>query len=241
MVNIWKITPGEGAFLWEDCKKQKCIAIGWNETDFTKYNSLEDVKRDFDRNNANSIWNFYKEIKIGDIVIANEGIKNVLGIGVIKSDYIEPKDPENPQIDYKHVRKVDWLITEKLENLSNKFDLKTVTLQNDFKKWEEIKKEYINKNPEYSNIFDKLIQNNDLSGLIKSFLKEINTQELQRHRNEHNTRSKNVQEKLKEEEIGTLTEAEMLSLLKDTDAAYGVRFNLKDIFSKNDGFEEFKT
>jgi len=246
VVNIWLIRPGEKAYLWDDCKNKKCIAIGWdNEDGYLKYKSLKDVKNNHYSNyDANAIWSFYKEIEIGDVIVAPGGINSVLGIGKVTSDYIDSKDSNNPGIEYKNVRMVDWLITDKLENipLSKNLPQKTLTKEKRNERWEEIKAEYIKMNPENEKIFDDLIrsESSDLSDLIKQFLKEIDGKELQDHITQHSSRRQSVQEKLKTENEGTLTENEMESILKDTDAAYGIRYNLKDVFPKNGGFDNFK-
>lgn len=158
MVNIWKVTPGENAFLWEECIVNQCIALGWeNEDGYKKYKSLEELKKTYDKNNANSIWYFYKEMDIGDVIIANKGTDVVLGIGIVDSDYIDPKDKRNPRLEYKNVRKVNWVITEEIENLSNKFDLKTVTPQNSvnaIERLKEIENLYAKINPAYKELLD---------------------------------------------------------------------------------------
>ena len=244
MANIWLIRPGENARLWEDCKDKKCIAIGWeNEDGFSKYKSLDDVKNDaYGKNDANAIWSFYKEIRIGDVILVPGGQNNTLGIGKVTSDYIDPTNPENPGIEFKNVRMVDWIITEELENIPLNLPQKTLTKQHQDKRWEEIKAGYIKMNPEYKEIINGLFSDSktNLLGLIKRFLTEINEKELHDHRNEHDRRQKNVQEKLLKENIANLTENDMVNILNDTDTAYGIRYNLRDIFTNNNGFENFK-
>ena len=242
MVNIWLIRPGEGGRLWEECKENNCIVIGWEDEDgFSKYKSLDDVKKDYNSNDANSIWYYYNDIKIGDVVIAIKGNDIVLGIGKVDSGYIGPKDPKNPGLDYKNARMIEWLITETLENISYTFPSKTVT-PNKAERWEEIKMKYIQKDLKYKETFDDLLQRKDIdfSDFVKRFLQEINSDDLKEHRKEHNQRSKNVQDKLRKENVAALTEDDMLNILRNTDAEYGTRFDLKEIFSSNNGFEEFK-
>lgn len=161
MVNIWLIRPGEGARLWDGCKETNCIVIGWEDEDgFSKYKSLDDVKKDYESNNANSIWYFYNDIEIGDVVIAIKANDIVLGIGKVNSGYIGPKDPKNPGLEYKNARMVEWLITEKLEKISNTFPPKTVT-PNKSERWDEIKMKYIQKDPKSKEIFDNIIQSHN--------------------------------------------------------------------------------
>ena len=243
VVNIWLIRPGEGGRLWQDCKKNECIAIGWdNEDGYSKYKSFNDVKNDYDSNfDAKAIWSFFKEIEIGDVIVAPGGRNNVLAIGKVTSDYIGPNDDNNPGIEYKNVRMVDWLITEKLDNISSNLPQKTLTKEGINERWEEIKAGYIKMNPENEKILNNLIKNGiiDLSDFIKQFLKEIDGKELQDHIKQHDSRRKNIQDKLTNENIAALTENEMENILKDTDAAYGTRYNLKDIFPENGGFDNF--
>lgn len=155
MVNKWIIRPGHNASIWDECVNKKCIAIGWEGEDgFEKYKSLEDVKKNEDHgsNNANSIWYFYNDIQIGDVILAIKGYQTILGVGKITSEYIGPKNPKNPGLEYKNVRMVDWIIKDKLE-ISSRFAQKTVTPENNTKRWDEIKTGYIKKDPKNEEIF----------------------------------------------------------------------------------------
>lgn len=243
MVNKWFIRPGEGARLWEEFKKNNCIAIGWEDKSYLRYSSLEEIKNDgHEKNDANAIWDFSRNLRIGDIVVAIAKKNTVLGVGVIESEYIDPEDSDNPQIEYGHVRFVKWIVTDSLEGLSYDFATKTITALNDDKKWEEIKNGYIQKDERYKTIFSKLGNKNNMNllQLIKLFISKLDSNELKEHRNERTMRSNIVKEKLSIENIEKLTEDEMLEILKATDAAYGARYNLKTIFSSNNGFENFK-
>jgi len=161
MKNVWKIRPGRDGSLWNVFKENNCIGIGWEDDDYSKYESLEDVKEaGYGDKDAHCVWNFYSGIEIGDWVVAPKGNKNVLGIGIIKSGYMGPEHPENPihehpEIKYSHQRKVRWLITEELpikfSEEAKDFDQKTVTLLNEYK-CRDIKNAYIKHNPEYKEI-----------------------------------------------------------------------------------------
>jgi MoxR-like ATPase len=172
---IWKITPGEGHIrniLWDIFVKNEVIGIGWfgNERDYSDFETLEDIKKElfnfYNRSmdlSARMIWDFTNNIKIGDIIVANSGYKGVLGIGIVKSEYIGPKNPDNPAKNfirsdfdyYVHFRKVNWLINDEIEFNSQIFDQKTLTpIYGD--KWEKIKEAYIKKSGHYEEIFDKI-------------------------------------------------------------------------------------
>jgi DNA polymerase III delta prime subunit len=174
MVNIWFVRPGEKGRLWNEFKENNCIAIGWNNAkSYNIYQSLDSVKQDISRkqsgkqggkNDANSIWYFYNDMKKDDVVVVTKSQKGVLGIGKITSDYIDPDNSKNPKIEYRHIRFVDWLIVDNIENLSFNIAPKTITQVNSFEKWDDIKIKYIKKDPKYKEILED-IQMGDGLGL----------------------------------------------------------------------------
>lgn len=95
-INYWKITPGENADNWEDCKAGGYLAVGYNE--FGDLSTMEprefELKRDeITANNAkldklalNQIWNF-AHIKKGDQVIASRGTTEMLGVATVAGSY----------------------------------------------------------------------------------------------------------------------------------------------------------
>ena len=119
---VWIIAPGEEARIWNDCRDEGYIAIGWDKIDVNKYTSLstskDQLKKDliftygekYNTRKHNFLWNFGKVMKIGDIVIARNGRSIIVGIGKIVSDYIAPNDVNNPRInkEYKQIRRVEW-------------------------------------------------------------------------------------------------------------------------------------
>jgi len=119
---VWIIAPGEDASIWEECKNGGYIAIGWdiiNVNDYTNKNDLKkalileyDVKKNTRKDTF--LWNFCKNINIGDIVVARKGRSTIVGIGEIISDYIAPNSEENPRVnnEYQQIRRVKWFDTE---------------------------------------------------------------------------------------------------------------------------------
>ena len=104
-----------------------------------------------DVDNSNQIWNIenFRDASIGDVVIANKGKSKSLGIGVITGEYeYAPKRQE-----YKHIRKVNWLINDLVDFEKTIFrpDTFTPTL-----KWNSIKEKYIQNNPSFEKIFRDL-------------------------------------------------------------------------------------
>jgi len=171
---IWKITPGnyeKRNQIWGTLKERGYIGVGWFgcpqfiKMDYSKFESLQEVKDKFAEwypagagINSSMIWNFGKVISEGDIVVANSGYKGIWGIGLIQNGYIGPEEAEKLKIDpdeeYFHFRKVNWLITDELNiDEENFFDRKTVTELKEIK-WNKIKKAYIKKSAHYKEIFE---------------------------------------------------------------------------------------
>ncbi len=111
----WEIAPGEQARLWERCKNEGHIAIGWDSLgDMSLISSLEDLKlayqdiwKDADPRKigkkAREIWNF-RNLKPGDIILANNGLSKIVGIGKVTETY-HFNDSYN---EYKHTVPVNW-------------------------------------------------------------------------------------------------------------------------------------
>lgn len=153
---LWFIRTDEGAFLWDDFKEKGCIVIGWDEDGFEKFESYDDVKKKYGNRGTSSIWNFYKVINVGDIVVAI-GNRMVLGVGIITSEYIPPHHSDNPRLTYKNARKVKWLITG---DIRPEWELSTlaVTPKTPFGEmiWDWLKTEYIQINPYNEDIFNEI-------------------------------------------------------------------------------------
>jgi len=72
----WKITPGEGGFLWREQKLNGCIAIGWSEIGSAQGNDEETLfnkclRKGFSKQDANQLDNFINKIQIGDKFVAS--------------------------------------------------------------------------------------------------------------------------------------------------------------------------
>ncbi|MGG3455154.1 hypothetical protein [Paenibacillus rhizolycopersici] len=131
--SIWKIAPGKKAAFWADALEDNNIFIGWPELgDLRQYDDKAQLRRAYftefkkanePRNDMESIWSFYREIKPGDIVIANNGMKNLAGIGRITGEYTH--DPEFS--DFPNIRSVEWIVTTPVQLNSNAFRIPAVT------------------------------------------------------------------------------------------------------------------
>ena len=104
----WKISPGQGGFLWREQKLNECIAIGWSDIGDAKNLDKEALQRKclqkhFTKSAAKQLNDFINEVKIGDKVIASASRNGVYAVGTIIGDY-----EFNEELEYKQSRKVRW-------------------------------------------------------------------------------------------------------------------------------------
>jgi len=134
--SIWIISPGKNAVIWEECRDNNYIAIGWDKVNVNDYNTKTELKKvltseyNLDKNHrvANFLWYFAKELKVGDIVIARKGRSKIIGIGEVMSDYMPPNDFNNPRKkkDFKQVREVNWFDVSEY-SIDKPFGINTVS------------------------------------------------------------------------------------------------------------------
>ncbi|MGN1097201.1 MAG: AAA family ATPase, partial [Christensenellales bacterium] len=92
------------------------MAIGWGEIgDLSRFEDKNQIKeamkqvymqpdRSF-KNDVHATWQFAKEMKVGDVIFVKRGTSQIVGRGIVDSDYIY--DEAQPG-DYDNVRKVKW-------------------------------------------------------------------------------------------------------------------------------------
>ena len=113
----WLIAPGENAKKWDEYSKSGEIGIGWEELgNIGKYDSdYDSLQNDYIKiyqsandnyrgSSPKQIWDFYKKIEIGDIIFARKGVRQIVGMGKVISDYIY----DDSRDEYKSIRKVEW-------------------------------------------------------------------------------------------------------------------------------------
>lgn len=116
----WRVgTKDDHQSYWDIMKTENKISIGWSEigdldnTTITSKNEIITLLKDvgfFKNDNLNlskkagEIFNFYSNIKIGDVILAQEG-ETILGIGIVKDDYYF-----NPNDNFSHQKLVDWKV-----------------------------------------------------------------------------------------------------------------------------------
>ena len=128
----WMYAPGEGAHLWEDCRKDGVMVIGWSELgDLSQYESREAMRDQMRQeyglegsymNASLATWEFTNEMQVGDIVFVKKGRSVILGRGVVEGEYVY----DEQRGEYCNTRKVKW--THVGEWITQEFHaLKTLT------------------------------------------------------------------------------------------------------------------
>ena len=114
IVHYWVYSPGAGAAFWDEFYNAGIMGIGWDEIgDLSKYNTKGEMReamkdqidssRSF-KNDAHATWQFVNEMKQGDIVFVKKGIHQIIGRGIVSSDYIF----DGKRNSYKNIRQVKW-------------------------------------------------------------------------------------------------------------------------------------
>lgn len=114
-VRYWLYAPGEGSCMWDEFYTSGIMAIGWGEIgDLSTFDSKDAMKIKMRevideslsyKNAAHATWQFANEMKIGDIIFVKKGMHQIIGRGVVMSDY-EYDDTRDDE--YKNIRQVDW-------------------------------------------------------------------------------------------------------------------------------------
>lgn len=116
----WRIGTTDGTHsYWELMREENKVSIGW--PDLGDLNDIQvNEKKDIDKllketghyidknsirsRKAGEIFNFYQQMSVGDVVLAQDGGK-ILGIGLITDEYVF-----NSEDDFAHQRNVNWQI-----------------------------------------------------------------------------------------------------------------------------------
>ena len=113
-IRYWLYAPGDNAGMWDEFYKAGIMAIGWSDIgDLSLFASKAEMKSamkevyDPDKtymNAALATWQFANEIKPGDVIFVKKGMHQIIGRGIVKSDYYYDDSIK----DYANVRKVEW-------------------------------------------------------------------------------------------------------------------------------------
>ena len=113
-ISYWMYAPGEQAAFWDEYYQDGIMGLGWNKIgnlmDYKKQDDLiAPLKQNYGEEssqvqNANMLYCFAYDMKLGDIVFAKKGRSLIVGRGVVTSDYYYDGNREN----HPHLRKVEW-------------------------------------------------------------------------------------------------------------------------------------
>lgn len=114
-IHYWIYSPGDNASKWKEFYNKGVMGIGWGQIgNLTSFNSKEEIKQTLkDKIDANSshknsslcLWQFANDMKPGDIIFVKKGMHQIIGKGIIESDYYFD---ESISDNYKNFRKVKW-------------------------------------------------------------------------------------------------------------------------------------
>ena len=111
----WLYVPGEGAGKWEEFRTAGIMALNWDRVgdlaSFPDKESLLDALYTHygdwggrPRKAADSVWDYIHAMKPGDIVYVRRSFNEIVGRGVVRSDYRYDEDRSS----FRAVRDVEW-------------------------------------------------------------------------------------------------------------------------------------
>lgn len=114
-IHYWLYAPGTNASKWDEYYKSGIMAIGWGQIgDLSVFTSKDEMKCKMKecidpskpyRNAAYATWQFANEMKPGDVVFVKKGLHQIIGRGIVTSDYQYDDSIED---EYKNIRQVNW-------------------------------------------------------------------------------------------------------------------------------------
>lgn len=114
-VHYWIFTLTENLSVWNEFYDSGIMAMGWGALgslqDFKSQDTMKvKMKELFDdklsyKNTSHALWQFVNEMKVDDIVFVKSGKHQLVGRGIVTSDY--KFDIGRPN-EYKNIRQVNW-------------------------------------------------------------------------------------------------------------------------------------
>lgn len=151
-LKYWLYAPGENAELWDEFFDKGIMGLGWDKLgDLNNYSSKEQLTEKLQeiekttgskKNDATANYEFKEKISIGDIIIAKKGRGELLGYGIVSSDYFY----DNERTYFQKCRKVEW---KKKGNWKTEHSLALKTLTDITK--------YPSEHPDYETYYERLL------------------------------------------------------------------------------------
>lgn len=117
---VWIFAPGRGADQWDVMFAESVMAIGWDELgdlrEFNEQDAITERLKQLRQQEPGSTkatepihaslacWNFAKELQPGDVVVARQGTREVVGYGVISGEYFY----DNSRNRFRNRRTMNW-------------------------------------------------------------------------------------------------------------------------------------
>jgi 5-methylcytosine-specific restriction enzyme B len=160
MINsrYWIYAPGKGARFWEQYRNEGLMGVGWKKLreDLSKYSTDDELRTAYLAAYGNSssevdyrqLRDFVRGVRIGDKIFVKRGKSELIGFGVVTSDYFYDDD----QPEYRHLRKAEWKKFGKwiLPKETKRLPVKTLTLVDDQRRIKELSRIIKGPNPPYS-------------------------------------------------------------------------------------------
>ena len=110
----WLYAPGEKAKNWEEFYEKGIMAINWQEMgDLSLFSDREEMRTKMKEiyhsdgsymHDSLATWEFANEMKPGDVIYVKKGLRDLVGRGIVTSEYIF----DSNATEYGHIRKVNW-------------------------------------------------------------------------------------------------------------------------------------
>lgn len=113
-VRYWLYSPGRNAEKWDDFYERGIMGLGWQALgDLGAYPTKNEIVAALEkgygagahRNDAHALWQFSRDMNVGDIVYVKRGMGTIVGRGTVTSDYEFDDDASDG---YPHTRSVEW-------------------------------------------------------------------------------------------------------------------------------------
>lgn len=173
--HYWLCSPGPNAEMWDEFYEKEIIAIGWPDLgNLSKYDDKEEIKlklKEIHNDNlqhvmdTHTIWQFANEINEGDIIFAKKGMGEIIGRGIVQSNY---EFNENYEY-YPNIRQVKWTHKGNWAYEKAKLPVKTLTDITNYK--EDI--EYINELISNGEVIERPVIDTYPEYLPEKFLEEV--------------------------------------------------------------------
>lgn len=113
--HYWIYTPGYGAEMWDTFYAEGIMGIAREYIgDLSVYETRSDMQKALQENGEDGhsykhasleTWQFVHDVKPGDIIFAKRGQHEIIGRGIVKSDYFYDEARDSL---YKNLRQVKW-------------------------------------------------------------------------------------------------------------------------------------